>query len=525
MLSPRWWQEAVLYQVYVRSFADGDGDGVGDLAGLRSRLDHLAWLGVDALWLSPTTPSPNADWGYDVCDYVGVDRELGTLAELDALVSEAGELGIRILLDLVPNHSSDRHPWFLESRSSRTSPKRDWYVWADPKPDGSPPNNWLSAFGGPAWTLDEATGQMYLHNFAPGQPDLNWWSEEVRAEFDRILRFWLDRGIAGFRIDVAHALVKDRLLRDDPVAGDSDHPVERRTGRRRLYSMNRPETHEIFRRWRALADAYEPERVLLGEVYVLDVDRLARYFGSGEDELHLAFVFQFLHSPLRAPRMRAIVAHVERALRDRGRPCWAGSNHDAGRFASRWAGDDPERARCGLLLLLALRGTPCLYQGDELGLPDTPLPAEDLLDVATPSRDPGRTPLPWEPGRNGGFTRADVRPWLPLGDPAAANVFDQRADPGSQLHLCRDLLALRRELADLRTGAYEELPSRGDAWAFRRGGRVVVALNLGPAEAEVAGVAGTIRICTRRERDGEQVEGTLRLGPWQGAVVEAPSPG
>jgi alpha-glucosidase len=253
-----WWRSAVIYQIYPRSFADTDGDGVGDLRGIVERLDHLAWLGVDAVWLNPCFPSPNADWGYDVGDYTAIDPELGDGDVLDALVAEAGARGIRVVLDLVPNHTSDRHPWFLDARSSRTARHRDWYVWADSGPDGSPPNNWLSVFGGPAWTFDEATGQWYLHNFLREQPDLNWWNEEVREAFDAILRHWFDRGIAGFRIDVAHAIVKDEALRDNLPVTEDDHPRARRLGQRQVYNMHRPEVHGVFRRWRALADGYDP---------------------------------------------------------------------------------------------------------------------------------------------------------------------------------------------------------------------------------------------------------------------------
>ncbi len=265
-----WWQSAVLYQVYVRSFADSDGDGVGDLRGIVDRLDYLEWLGVDALWLSPVTISPDKDWGYDVADYTDVQPAFGGLSALDELVADAGRRDIRVIVDIVPNHTSDRHPWFEESRAARDSPRRDWYIWADPKPDGSPPNNWRSAFGGgPAWTLDGRTGQYYMHNFLPEQPDLNWWNDDVRAAFDDILRFWLERGIAGFRIDVAHGIVKDLELRDNPDPAVS------------TYNANREDVHGVLRRWRRVVDEYQPNRVLLGETWVMELDRLARFYGSG----------------------------------------------------------------------------------------------------------------------------------------------------------------------------------------------------------------------------------------------------
>jgi len=268
-----WWREGVLYQLYPRSFADSNGDGVGDLPGVVDRLEHLEWLGIDGIWLNPTMPSPNADWGYDVADYFGVHPELGTLADLDRLVAEAAARGIRILLDLVPNHTSDRHPWFLEARSSRESPRRDWYVWADPKADGSPPNDWTSVFDGPAWTLDAGTGQYYLHQFLAEQPDLNWWNDRVREAFDEILRFWFARGIAGFRIDVAHSIVKDPELRDPGI---------------------QPGVHDVHRRWRALADSEEPQRILLGETHIRELEQMIAFYGTGEDELNLAFNLPFV---------------------------------------------------------------------------------------------------------------------------------------------------------------------------------------------------------------------------------------
>ena len=512
-----WWQEGVIYQVYVRSFADSDGDGVGDLAGITAHLDHLAWLGVDGLWLTPVTVSPDTDWGYDVSDYCAVQPVLGTPDDLDALVAAAGERGIRVLLDLVPNHTSHRHPWFVDARSSRHSRYRDWYVWADGRPGGGPPNNWLSSFGGPAWTYDEGTGQWYLHNFLPTQPDLDWWNEEVRDAFDGILRFWFDRGVAGFRIDVCHMLVKDSELRDNPPAEEGDHPYVRAHGQRKVYNAERPEAHEVLRRWRALADGYDPPRMLLGETYVLDVSRLACFYGAA-DELHLAGNFVFLHAPFTAAGLRAVVEATEEALPHPSWPLWANSTHDLPRFPTRWCGEREDATRCALMMLLTLRGTPVVYYGDELGLPDTPLGTAPPQDQV--GRDPCRTPMPWTPGPGAGFTRPGVTPWLPLGDTADHNVADQRSEPGSTIHLCRDLIALRRASPDLRTGSYATLPTADGLWAWRRGLATAVALNLSDAPGVIEGLEGRIRIATRRKRDGEAVDGRLALGPWEGAVVE-----
>ncbi len=308
-----WWKTGVLYQIYPRSFADSNGDGTGDLPGIIDHLDHLQWLGVDGIWLSPITVSPNADWGYDVADYRAIQADLGTSADVDRLIAEAGRRGMRVLLDLVPNHTSEQHPWFVDSRSSPDARYRSWYVWADPKADGSPPNNWVSSFGGPAWTLDPTTGQYYLHNHLREQPDLNWWDDQVRQAFDDIITYWLDRGMAGFRIDVCSIIIKDALLRDNPPATDSDTFEEQLFGQRSVYNANRPEVHDVIRRWRKLADRY-PDRLLMGETPVNQLDTLAEYYGSGEDELHLAFNFPFISAPLEADAMRAIVEGTERAL-------------------------------------------------------------------------------------------------------------------------------------------------------------------------------------------------------------------
>ena len=521
-----WWREGVLYQIYPRSFADSNGDGIGDLRGIRDRLDHLGWLGIDGIWLNPTMPSPNEDWGYDVSDYTGVHPELGTMEDLDELIAEAGRRGMRVLLDLVPNHTSDRHAWFEEAIGDRESGRRDFYVWADPRPDGSPPNNWESTFGGPAWTLDERSGQFYLHNFLPTQPDLNWWSEEVRDAFDEILRFWFARGVAGFRIDVTHGIVKDRELRDNPAATPEDHPLVRKRGHQQKFSMNRPEVHDVLRRWRGVAGAEDPERILVGETYVLDLDQLMPYYGQGGDELNLAFNFLFVHAELEAAMLREIVEGIEAKLPADSWPVWTGSNHDAGRLATRWAGGDASRARAALMMVLTLRGTPFLYYGDEIGLLDVPLDPETALDpVARRTGDPERnrdsfrTPMPWSAEDGAGFTDAGVAPWLPFGDTKAGDVAAQREDRGSTLHFVRDMIALRRAEADLRVGAYATLEAPEGAWAWQRGEGFAVALNLGSGACEVEGLRGTVAIGTDRARDGERVEAALALAAGEGVVV------
>lgn len=521
-----WWVSGVLYEIYPRSFADSDGDGIGDLQGILDHLDHLQWLGVDGLWLSPVSPSPKADWGYDVADYCDVDPDYGTLATLDTLVAEAGRRGMRILLDLVPNHTSESHPWFVDARASRDATHRDWYVWADPLPDGSPPNNWRAQFGGPAWTLDEGTGQFYLHNFTPEQPDLNWWNPDVRRAFEEILRFWWDRGVAGFRIDVCNMLIKDAALRDNPPVTEADAVAEQLLGQRSVFNGNRPEVHEILRSWRALADRYDPPRVLLGETDVHHLAMLPPFYGDGTDELHLAFNVPWLHSEFRAETLRAVVEEIERSLPPGAQPVWTGSNLDNSRLATRWAGGDPGLVRCVLLMLLTLRGTPVLYQGDEIGLPDGEVTEEVLRDPVgrrywphIAGRDPERSPLPWDRGPGRGFTTPDAIPWLPMHTPEGCDVATQRGDPSSVLHFTRDLIAVRRRHPELRNGRYESLPSPVGTWAWRRGDGFVTALNLGEEHRHIEDVAGSVVIATDRRREGEGVHGAVGLAPGEGVLL------
>ncbi|HVJ96628.1 MAG TPA: alpha-amylase family glycosyl hydrolase [Acidimicrobiia bacterium] len=509
---------------------DTNADGVGDLKGITARLDHLQWLGVDGIWLDPIMVSPNDDWGYDVADYVDVDPPLGTLADAEELIAEAAKRGIRVILDLVPNHSSDRHKWFLDSISSKDSRYRDWYVWADPKPDGSEPNNWKMAFdpGQPAWTFDEASGQYYLNQFLPSQPDLNWWNEEVREAFDDILRFWFDRGVAGFRIDVCHSVIKDRELRDNPAATKDDHWYVQMMGYRNVYNACRPEVHDVIRRWRRIAESYDPPRVLIGETYVLDPNQFATFYGVEQnDELNLAFNFMLIHSDYDATALRKVVEHAEKLLPSHAWPTWTGGNHDNHRWPTRWAGDDPLKARTGMVMLMGLRGTPFLYYGDEIGMIDTDVPVERILDPVGKfhgprlGRDNERTPMHWTAEDGGGYSDAGVEPWLPYGDYKAINVADQRHDPDSMLSLTRDLIGLRDAIPDLREGSYNTLKgSSDDVWAWQRGDRTVVACNMSdePAELPNAG-PGSIRVSTIRARADERVDRALSLAPWEAVIL------
>jgi alpha-glucosidase len=450
-----WWRSAVVYQIYPRSFADTDGDGVGDLEGIRRHLDHLEWLGVDAVWLSPVYRSPMADFGYDVADHTDVDPVFGTLDDLDRLVAEAHARGIRVLLDWVPNHTSDGHPWFVESRSSRQASKRDWYVWRDGGPDGEPPNNWRAAFGGRAWTWDEASGQWYLHLFLPQQPDLNWANPEVVEAMHRVLRFWLDRGIDGFRADVVHLIGKDPALPDQP-----EHLAERDL----VGLHDHPSTHDLLRGVRAVLDSYPGERAMVGEVNLETAAHLAPYYGTG-DELHLVFDFSLLRAPWDAAAWADVVrASSEALLHDAAWPVWVLSNHDQVRHRSRYGGSEA-RARVAATVLLTLRGTPFLYAGEELGLEDASVPDERRVDPG--GRDGCRAPIPWTPGPAHGWATSE--PWLPWPPEAEVrNAAVLAGDPSSILSLYRRLLGVRRSSPALRRGAWCELDAPASVLAYER---------------------------------------------------------
>ncbi|KMO32530.1 alpha-amylase family glycosyl hydrolase [Methylobacterium aquaticum] len=476
-----WWKAGVVYQVYPRSFQDTNGDGVGDLRGVIARLDYLAWLGVDAVWLSPVCRSPMADYGYDVSDYRDIDPLFGTLADFDALVAEAHRRRLRVIMDFVPNHTSQEHPWFREARASRDNPKRDWYIWRDPAPDGGPPNNWISNFGGPAWTLDPATGQYYYHAFLREQPDLNWRNPQVRAAMMDVLRFWLDRGVDGFRVDVIWHLMKDEQLRDNPVNPDYQ-PGEPEIDRLlQIHSADQPEVMEVIAEMRAVLADYDA-RVLIGEIY-LPLERLVAYYGVDLSGAHLPFNFQLIQTPWHAEAVARLIAEYEAALPAGGWPNWVLGNHDRPRIAAR-VGE--AQARVAAVLLLTLRGTPTLYYGDEIGLSRVPIPPERVRDPWEHNepgrgRDPERTPMQWAPGLHAGFST--VEPWLPL-DPQAQsrNVELLRDDPASILTLHRRLIALRREHPALSVGAYRAVSVSGEVLVYERlhGDTVIrVALNFG----------------------------------------------
>ena len=524
-MSDRWWEGAVLYQIYPRSFADANGDGIGDLAGILARLDHLrgtdASLGVDAIWLSPIHPSPLADLGYDISDYTDIAPEYGTLADLEELIDACHRRGLRLLLDLVPCHTSVDHPWFVESRSSRDNPQRDWYIWADPSPAGGPPSNWTAAFGGSAWEWDPTTEQFYLHSFYPEQPDLNWRNPEVAEAIAEVMRFWLARGVDGFRVDAIAAAIKDEQLRDNPpvrrpgiipglgVGGDQDP----------LWNVNRPEVHEVIRHLRRVASEF-PGRLLVGEAY-LPVEELAGYLGHGiDEEFDLAFDFELLLSPWEYPDLALAIERSE-ALHPPGVwPTFAISNHDQPRHATRWG---EERVRAAAFLLLTLRGVAMLYAGEEIGMveADASVLPDPTFDRA--GRDGARTPMQWDGSPSGGFTTGT--PWLPVIDPAERNVADQSADPASLFSLYRRLIAARHEVPALGRGTHRShfgVAPDVLAWIRELGGeRVLVLLNVGGEQrrCSLRGFAGHghVLVGTDHLRGGSVALDGLTLAPLEGS--------
>lgn len=462
-----WWSRAVFYQIYIRSFADGNGDGVGDFAGMRARLDHLSWLGVDAIWINPFYPSPGADHGYDVADYRGVDPMFGSLNDCDQFLADAHSRGIKVILDLVPNHTSSEHPWFRNALSDRDHPDRDKYIFRDPRPDGSPPNNWESSFGGPAWTLHKPSGQYYLNMFASEQPDLNWRNPEVHDDFEKTLRFWLDRGADGFRIDVAHALYKDDVLRDNPP---DDSPVYHG------YMYDQPEVHDLYRNWRKIADSYPGDRVLVGEVYLFDPEKSAAYVAP--NELNLAFNFLLVWVTWDAAAFKDAIARPLEALDKVGASgAWILSNHDVERHVTRFGGGEAglRRGRAAALLLLSLPGTVFIYQGEELGLDQADVPDDQRQDPVfkrtggiLKGRDGCRVPIPWDEHPHGyGFSISE--PWLPAPDGWGSKAVSvQMQDPGSILNLYRTALAARRASDALTHGEFKWIDVPSGCLGFKR---------------------------------------------------------
>jgi alpha-glucosidase len=523
---PYWWQSGVIYQIYPRSFQDSNGDGIGDLPGIISRLDYLVELGIDAVWISPIYPSPMADFGYDVADYQNIDPLFGTLADFDRLVAELHGRNLKLILDFVPNHTSIEHEWFRASRSSRRDPKRDWYIWRDPRPDGGPPTNWLGEFGGPAWSWDEETRQFYYHAFLADQPDLNWRNPEVQEALFNVMRFWLARGADGFRVDAIHMLVESEPLLDNPpnpAWNASKSPARRLL---RLHTSDQPETHAMIRAMRRVADEFDA-RVLIGEVS-LPIDRLMNYYGQSLGGFHLPFNFHLLSTPWQALPIAALVRQYEAALPAGGWPNWVLGNHDRSRLLSRVGGI--AQARLAAILLLTLRGTPTLYYGDEIGMSDVQIPPESVRDPWEKNvpglglgRDPCRTPMRWSSQPGAGFTSGV--PWLPIGSPVnRINVADERNDPGSFLSLYRALLALRRAEPALSLGCYRERWADAQLLMYERAAgsrRFLIALNFSGEPCMLPPLHGPIRIrLSTHDSKRAQALTMLTLEAHEGIVAE-----
>jgi len=538
-----WWQSAVFYEIYLRSFFDTNGDGIGDLNGITAKLDYLQDLGVDALWITPFFPSPQVDFGYDVSDYESVDSQFGTLADFDCLIAEAHKRNLRVILDLVLNHTSDQHAYFQESRSSRTSAKRDWYIWRDPKPDGSPPNNWNSAFSPCAWTFDELTGQYFYHYFYKQQPDLNWRNPEVEAAMFASVRFWLERGVDGFRLDAINWLFEDEGLRDNPYLPElrpgstTEHEQELK------HNRDYPETHDVLRRLRAETDKYESDCLLIGEIVAPTLRDLMTYYGAHDDEIQLPFNFFLMRdvTKLDAAMFRRVVEESEAALEGRA-TTHVLSNHDQPRAFDRYGNSthDTEIAKLLATMLLTLRGAPFFYYGEEIGMKTTePVRLEDVRDPVGKlyfpgykGRDGERTPMQWTSERNAGFTAPTATPWLPVPPTAThVNVAAQDKDHASILNLYRRLIALRRSSPALLHGDYTTIGDDEHIFAYRRrtpDQTVIVALNMSDADKvlrvdeDATNGATDLRfmLSTTRTEWQPMTASDIRLAPYEALILE-----
>ncbi len=504
MMTPEhheWWKKAVFYQIYPRSFKDTTGNGIGDLNGITEKLPYLAeTLGIDAIWISPFYPSPMKDFGYDVANYRDIDPLFGTLEDFDRMLDAIHHAGLKLIIDLVPNHSSDQHPWFLESRSSRDNTKRDWYVWEDPKADGSPPNNWLSVFGGQAWEWDEKTGQYYLHSFLKEQPDLNWRNPEVQDAIFNEVRFWLERGVDGFRIDVAHYLMKDPLLRDNPLNPAGGKFIHKSLGeydtQLHLYDKGHPDVHRVYRDFRKLLDEYSSSqpRMSMGEIHIFDWDEWILYYGENLDEIHFPVNFTLLGAKWDPGSIRELVEELEAHLPAGAWPNYVLANHDDQRILSRYG---TEQIRSVATLLLTLRGTPVLYYGDEIGMQDVDIPPELCLDPAGlrqegQGRDPNRTPMQWSAAPLAGFSPPGTeRTWLPIAENyQEVNQEDQIDDPASILNHYRELLRIRKAHPALQIGSYHSYPDPPeDCYLYYRqleDEKLLIAINFSNQERPLA---------------------------------------
>ena len=522
-----WWQRGIFYQIYPRSFQDSNADGVGDLRGILQRLSYLKSLGIDAIWLSPIFPSPMVDFGYDISDYTGIDPLFGTMADFDALIEAAHGCGLKLILDLVPNHTSDRHPWFIESRSSPKSEKRDWYIWRDGAPSGGPPNNWFSEFGGSAWEYDRTTGQYYYHAFLPQQPDLNWRNPAVRRAVYDVMRFWLRKGVDGFRVDVIWHLIKDDQFRDNPPNPDFAEGMPPHEAVLPIYTTDRPEIHEVVAEMRAVIDEFD-DRVLIGEIY-LPVERLVSYYGKQLLGAQMPFNFSLLSASWNARAIEKIILEYERALPEGAWPNWVLGNHDRPRVAGRVG---REQARVAAMLLLTLRGTPTLYYGDEIGMQQVAIAPEQVRDPFEKNvpglglgRDGCRTPMQWDASFNAGFSTAS--PWLPVADDFVhENVANLNADKTSLLNLYKKLIEYRRQNPALMSGTYEPIAADKNLLIYvRRSGAcsTIVMLNVGSEPvcvmSDTFAEGGEIKLSTFLDRDGEKISRSIDLRGNEGVII------
>jgi alpha-glucosidase len=516
-----WWQSAVIYEVYPRSFQDSNGDGIGDLDGIIQRLDYLVKLGVDAIWVAPMYRSPMADFGYDVADYCGVDPIFGTMQDFDRLLKEAHGRGLKLILDFVPNHSSNQHPWFMESRSSRENAKRDWYLWRDE------PNNWISNFGGSGWEWDKQTNQYYYHSFLKEQPDLNWRNPAVRTAMYDALRFWLDKGVDGFRVDVMWLIIKDDQYRDNPPNPNFSPAQSSGNSWLPVYNSNRPEVHEVVAEMRAVIDSY-PGRVLIGEIY-LPIKDLMTYYGVDLNGANLPFNFLLLQCPWNAEAVARVISEYMTMLPRGAWPNWVLGNHDSARIATRVG---LSQAAIAAMLLLTLPGTLTIYYGEEIGMTNALIRPEDVQDPAEKrqpgigmGRDPERTPMAWDCSGTAGFTRG--RPWLPLGaDHPAVNVEVEDGDGESTLNLYRRLIALRRAHPMLVTGQLRSHTTFGNLFCYERAAdneRLAIFLNFGHGPVHLATEAGVVLAGTDSRRDTEQVYNFIELQGSEGLIIKIAS--
>lgn len=522
-----WWQKGIIYQIYPRSFQDSDGDGIGDIQGIIQRLDYLVDLGVNTIWLSPIFPSPMADFGYDVSDYTGIHEMFGKMSDFETLLENTHNKGLKVMLDLVPNHSSDQHPWFLESRSSKENPKRDWYIWKDPSEDRKEPNNWMSVFGGSGWEYDDKTAQYYYHGFLKEQPDLNWRNPDVQKAMLDVMDFWFKKGVDGFRIDVIWHMIKDEHFRDNPPNPDYREHMSPYNKVLPVYSTDQPEVHEIIIMMREVSDRYH-ERLLIGEIY-LPINQLVTYYGAELSGVHLPFNFQLILLPWEPIRIYSAINEYEASIPEGGWPNWVLGNHDNPRIATKLG---RAQARVAAMLLLTLRGTPTIYYGEELGMQNVHIPPELVQDPQEKNipglglnRDPERTPMQWDDSENAGFTSG--KPWLPLApDFREFNVKAEQEDTDSFLSYYKKLIQLRQSEKALNVGDFIPVHADERLMAYERkfnGSRFLIVLNFTNSNQDFTHPAhhsGTIKISTFKENEGKDFPDSVSLQADEGIIVK-----